>query len=202
MSATATRKRAKERRREYAATLHIRESSDSASLRVDRELGVIFGVKILGKESPNRHGKAGVKGTDYTHGAHVSLVPLLEGLRVNKNHTERSNPNRDRTVGERIGWLEKPRVENGETFADFYVLKSDPDAAKIFESAERNPRCFAMSINADGKYEVKNNRLVIELFERAYSVDVVADGGSTISLAESDRSKKGRQNMQIGRAHV
>lgn len=167
-------------------SIRVRESySGQSALRVDREAGIIYGAKVLGKSSPNTHGKAGVKGTDYLPSAHQSLISLIEGLRVNKNHTEKSNPNRDRTVGERIGWLTNPTIRGDETFADLHLLKSDPDSAKIFEAAERNPKCFALSINADGHYEIRSNRLTIDRFSKAHSVDVVADGGSTISLAES-----------------
>lgn len=171
--------------------MHLRESSFApSSLRVDREAGIIFGVKVLGSESPNTHGKSGVKGTIYKPSAHESLVSLIEscgtrGMKVNKNHTERSNPNRDRTVEERLGWLLNPVARDAETFADLHVLKSDPDSAKLFEAAERNPSCFALSINADGHYQIVDSFIVVDKFKKVWSVDTVADGGSTISLAES-----------------
>lgn len=194
MSRTIARKRAGARKPHLSRLANLCESyAGSTRLRVDRASGVIYGVKVLGKTSPNTHGKSNVTGTDYLANSHHSLVGLIEsetgGMRVNKNHTERANPNRDRTVSERIGWLENPRVEAGETYADFHVLKEDPDAAKLFEAAERNPHCFAMSINADGHYEIKDGRLQIDKFVRVKSVDVVADGGSTVSLAESKQAK-------------
>jgi hypothetical protein len=189
MTRTVTRKRAGARKPHFSSVL-IRESyAGSTGMRVDRAAGVIYHVKVLGKSSPNTHGKSGVTGTDYLPSAHQSLVSLIEsapgGLKVNKNHTERNNQNRDRTIDERFGWLVNPVAEGNETFADLHLLKDDPASAKLFEAAERNPYLFALSINADGHYQVVGNRLTIDRFNRVHSVDTVADGGTNISLAES-----------------
>jgi hypothetical protein len=172
-------------------TISIRESYESDSkMRVDREAGIIYHVKVLGEKSPNTHGKAGVKGTDYLPSAHQSLVSLIEscgvgGQKVNKNHTEKDKPNRDRTTDERVAWLVNPSREGNQTFADLHILKSDPEASKFFEAAERNPTLFALSINADGHYQIVNSRLAIDRFNKVWSVDIVTDGGSTVALNES-----------------
>ena len=197
--ATATQSR----KTRQAGNIALREDwqRPDQPLKVDRDRGIIFRVKVLGPDSPNNHGKP-VDGTDYLPSAHVSLCEAIRqpgGMPVNKNHTEKNNPNRDRTLGERFGWLENPVTENQtETYADLHLLKSDPDSAKLFEAAERNPHCFALSVNGDGHFEIKNRRLVIDKFTRLPSVDAVTNGGSTVSLAESNRARRrGRRTMTL-----
>jgi hypothetical protein len=194
--------------------VHIRESYAGVKpMVVDREAGIIYGVLVLGTESPNTHGKAGVTGADYELSAHQSLVSLIEsrqsaGMNVNKDHQERTNQNRDRRVSERFGWLLKPRIENGRTYADLHtlsrgeLLKTDLDTAHVYEAAERNPAAFAMSINGDGHYAIRDRRIKIDRFrpDRHFSVDLVTDGGTTLSLQESNRSKGTKMAISLREA--
>lgn len=167
----------------------IRESAYSApgSLTVDREKGIIYGVKIAGRESPNTHGQHGAtKGTRYTERAFLDALPLYESALSNKNHNvpSKASPH-DSNPDMRIGWFTNVRATPEGVFGDFNVLVSDPLSAKIFEAAERNPRLFAMSHNAYGSGKVIDGWFVIDKIISVDSVDLVADGGTNVSLFES-----------------
>lgn len=160
--------------------------------RVDHAAGVIYGVKILGWESPNRHGIEGVDGTVYDRAAVQEALQKYEGARVNKNHPPRDKSGQERSVGDRIGWLENVRVLEGGLFGDLHLLMKDDDAAKILEAAEKNPALFGLSHNALGKWEIRNGKAVIVEIPEVRSVDIVTEGGTTRSLFESKETV--RQN--------
>ncbi len=152
--------------------------------RVDREAAVIYGVKVVGRDSPNTHGVRGAEGTDYTPGALQEGLPLYEGLMVNADHPPRKEPGKDRSSYDRIGKLVNALVYAGETYADLHLLKSHPMSDRLMEAAEKMPDAFALSHNAMGEGEVKNGRYVVSRIVSVRSVDVVADGGSNRSLFE------------------
>ena len=79
------------------ATISILREDVSAGLdaRVDRQAGVIRGVRVLGRISKN--------GREYTAEAVRNAVGLYEGRAVNLDHPDSAN--RDRSVSSRIGWL-------------------------------------------------------------------------------------------------
>ena len=60
------------------------------ALRVDREKGIIFGVKICGTTSTNTHGIRGVEGTDYPIQVLRESNPLYGGINVNIGHRLRA----------------------------------------------------------------------------------------------------------------
>src|SRR5262245_35101259 len=55
-----------------------------AGLRVDRELGVIYGVKVLGRKSGN--------GPIYPQSVTSRALPMYEGSKVNLDHPPRMRP--------------------------------------------------------------------------------------------------------------
>ncbi len=158
--------------------------------KVDRNAGIIFDVKICAKESVNSHGIRGVDGTDYTAGAFESALSLYEGLLVNIDHPPRDKPGQDRPARDRIGKLTGCYMKGGEPYAkEFRVLKTHPMAETLFEAAESMPDAFCLSHNAYGKGEVKGTRYVVTEIPEVRSVDVVAYGGTTTSLFESQAMK-------------
>ena len=156
-------------------------------LKVDREKGVIYGVKVVGKHSGNKHGVDGVDGTDYAETALREALSWYEGLKVNCNHPDRDNPKADRDCNDRFGKLFEARIEDGEIFANLRFLKSHPMAERICEAAEDPDKedLFALSHNARGGGEVVNRRYVITVIREVRSCDIVADGGTNRSLRES-----------------
>lgn len=172
-----------------ASRVCVRESYDgSQKLRVDRERGIVYGVKVLGRESPNTHGKP-VDGTRYEREAIRSALPIIEGRRVYANHRTPRNSTADRRIEDRLGKLVAAREDGGEAYADLHLVRTHPLAESILWAAEHMPDAYCLSIDADGHGEIKNRRLVIDRILEIRSVDVVAEGGTTTSLSESKKGK-------------
>lgn len=193
MSTTGTRTRRQHSSKQPAIAAPIVERSlredarGSNPMRVDRAAGVIYGVKVLGRTSPNSHGVPGVESTEYTPEAITAACALYEGVNVNANHPDRDKPGADRDMNDRIGWLSNCRVVEGELFADLNLLLTDDRSAKLFEAAERRPQLFGLSHNALGRGEVRGTKYVITEIPEVRSVDVVADAGTVNSLFESQQ---------------
>lgn len=153
--------------------------------KVDRDKGIIFGVKVLGRTSPNRHGIDGAQSTEYTPEAMQRAVKLYEGLKVNVDHPPREKPGKDRSSFDRLGKLQNVRIEADGIYADLHLLKSHPMAERLMEAAEKMPDCFGLSHNAYGKGQVESGVYRIHEIVEVRSVDVVADAGTVQSLFES-----------------
>ncbi len=154
--------------------------------RVDRDAGIIYGVKVLGRTSPNKHGlNEAVNGTEYTAEALSNAVGLYENLKVNVDHPPRDKPGKDRSAHDRLGKLVNVRVTDEGMFADLVLLKSHPLADRLMEAAEHMPDAFGLSHNAWGKGDVVNGKYIITEIPEVRSVDVVADAGTVNSLFES-----------------
>lgn len=154
------------------------EIVQSQALQVDRAAGVIHGVRILGPRSAN--------GRRYLPEAIQKAVGLYEGRQVNYNHPKRDDPGADRSIDDRAGWLQNVRVENDGLTGDFHFLKSDPRAEKVCEAADRNPRLFGFSHNADGRTRREGGQTLVEEIIKVRSVDLVSDPATTRSLFESE----------------
>lgn len=149
--------------------------------KVDRESGVIHGVKVLGVHSRNKGGY------DYSPDAMKTAAALYEGTEVNTNHPDRSKPNATRKVEERIGWLRNCRVVEGDgVYADLHVLKTHSFAQPLFEAAERNPALLGLSHNADGATVTRGGKRIVESIERVRSVDLVGNPATNQTLFESE----------------
>lgn len=157
----------------------------SNPLRVDRDKGIIYGVKILGRQSRNRYGED-VEGTEYTPEAIKNARPLYEGIKVNCDHPPRDGKPSDRPVDKRLGKIFNVRLQDGELYGDLRALKSHPMYERLMEAAESMPDAFALSHVAFGKTKVEDGKLVVYEIREAKSVDVVADGATNKSLFESD----------------
>jgi len=149
--------------------------SFAGSPTVDREQGVVRGIKILGKISVNER--------EYTTGAIKKAASLYEGKGVYADHPSR--PDDQRKVGDRLGWLEGVLVKPDGLYGDLHVLKSHPMADSVFESAERNPRLFGLSHNAKGKSRRHDGKIFVEEIQGVRSVDLVAEPATTHGLFES-----------------
>jgi hypothetical protein len=159
-------------------------------LRVDRERGIIFSVKIVGRSSPNTHGVRGVDGTEYTSEALRQAAPLYEGINCNVDHPPRAAPDTERSAKDRFAWLENVKVQESGLYGDLHFLDPcDPLAVKMMTAAVEHPEAYALSHNAVGKGEVKGGKYVINEIPEVRSVDIVADGGSNRSLREGREMK-------------
>lgn len=166
---------------------NLSERLDLSAANVDKANCVIKNVRILGPDSPNKHG-LDVEGTDYLEPAHAQVRRLYEGMQVNIGHPPRNDPDAERHPDDRNGVLFNVKSRSPrETFADWKLIPSHPMTARLLECAA-DPQLhsqFAMSHNAKGYGHVREGRYQITEIPRVRSVDVVCNGGTNSSLFES-----------------
>ena len=160
-------------------------SSGKEALTVDREAGIIKGIKILGFTSQN--------GRRYTPEACKAAISLYEGKKVNIDHPEKG-PTQQRSTYDRFGKFINVRfVEGDGLFGDLLYLKSHEMAESVCEAAERKELndVFGMSHNAQGEGSVdKQGIFVVSRITEVRHVDLVADPATTQSLTESTATKQ------------
>jgi hypothetical protein len=155
--------------------MKLSEQTHSGPEKVDRENGVIKGVKILGFDSLN--------GRRYSESAVRSAVHLYEGKGVNVDHWRKSD---DRPVKDHFGELRNVRfIEGKGLFGDLHYLKSHPEAETILERAERMPNQFGLSHVAEGETTHKGGVVVVESITAVESVDIVSRPATNKSMFES-----------------
>ncbi|MHC4180492.1 MAG: hypothetical protein ACYSWU_23565 [Planctomycetota bacterium] len=162
-----------------AVEQEIREFTHSGGVRlgVDRESGVIRGVKLLGLESTN--------GRTYLKEAVARAAGLYEGAKVNVDH-QTGKTDGPRSYGDRIGLIENVRLDQGDggLRGD---LRANPKH-RLFEQlawdAEHSPNSVGFSHDIVGKTTSRGGRTVVEEITRVSSVDLVADPATTRGLFE------------------
>ncbi len=154
-------------------------TSSPAGLRVDREQGVIYGVKVLGRKSGN--------GPTYPQPVTRDALPLYEGVKVNLDHPPRTRPADDRSVQDRFGKLQNVRDLADGLYADLHYIRSHPLAAVVAEAAESMPDVFGLSHNANIRESLDTGEVVA--INRVRSVDLVADPGTTRGIFESQEKR-------------
>lgn len=171
---------------------HLSEAFTHGSpLKVDREKGVIYGVRVLGSESKNTYGVAGIEATEYAAGAHADACRLYEGITVNVDHVGKGDK-KSRSANDSFGVLKNARTlsENGRpvTYADLHYLSTHEMSGRVCEDVEKGLGVFGLSHDAyAGKETVdkRRKRLVIEGLRSANSVDLVWKPATNRNLWES-----------------
>lgn len=168
-------------------------------LKVDREAGIIYGVRVLGSESRNTHGVSGVEGTEYAKAAHDDARRLYEGLPCNLNHIDGKTKRVVQDVFGEFRNVDQKSV-NGKpvTYADLHYLKSHEMSGRVCESVERGMSVFGMShdaISNKERIDKKKKRLVIEGLESANSIDLVYRPATNRNLWESTEMKTTLKEM-------
>jgi len=157
-------------------TLQEYVDSRGLSMRVDREAGIIRGVKILGPDSRN--------GRTYLPDALAKAVALYEGAKVNVNHPK-GNPLGPRDYQDRIGVIRNVVHRSGEgLFADFHFNPKHALAEQLAWDAEHAPENVGFSHNVVARTLRQGDAVVVEEILRVQSVDLVADPASTRGLFE------------------
>jgi hypothetical protein len=157
----------------------LQEYCDSRGvrMRVDREEGVIRGVKILGLQSRNRR--------SYLPEALAQAARLYEDAKVNVNHPK-GNPAAPRDYQDRMGMIRNVNARPGEgLFADFYFNPKHALAEQLIWDAEHAPENVGFSHNVEARTVRQGDQVVVEAITRVQSVDLVADPATTRSLFES-----------------
>lgn len=157
-------------------TVKLIETVYSADAKIDREAGVIRGVKVLGRESAN--------GRTYSDQAMKDAARLYEGAEVNIDH-DRKEPNRERGLLEGFGVLRGVVEQPDGVYSDLHYLKTHPATEVFLERAERFPDKVGLSHNADGKASRRSGKLIVESIAKVNSVDVVRNPATNKGLFES-----------------
>jgi hypothetical protein len=151
--------------------------SRGVAVRVDRQAGVIRGVKILGLHSRN--------GRSYLPEALAGAVGLYEEAKVNVNHPK-GNPGGPRDYQDRIGVIRNVAVRTGEgLFADFHFNPKHALAEQLVWDAEHAPENVGFSHNVQAQTRRQGDCLVVEAITKVQGVDLVADPATTRGLFES-----------------
>lgn len=156
--------------------LSLSEASASGP-RVDREKGIIYGVKALGWKSQNgrTYDPAGVD------------PALYEGRGVCADHVR---PGESRSTRDTIGWLEGCRKDaspGGGIYAERLRLLN-PEGEyerRLMSAAADAPHLFGLSHTAKGREKAGSHGSRIEAVEHVDTVDVVRDPATVAGLYES-----------------
>ncbi len=169
----------------------LREGAPLAG-RVDWDEGIIFGVKVNGRTSPNTHGVEGARSSEYTMEALREELPQIEGIEVNVDHPDRHQPDRDVSARDRYAWITEAHLTEDGIFGNlhFYNPKGELAVSMMTSAEKRQGKGFALSHNARGSGDVVNGVYRITTVPEVRSVDIVADGGSNRSLFEGRRGRK------------
>ncbi|HTQ40779.1 MAG TPA: hypothetical protein VMJ32_17285 [Pirellulales bacterium] len=156
----------------------LQEYCDSRglALRVDRQAGLIRGIKILGTHSRN--------GRDYLPDALARAVGLYEGAKVNVNHPK-GHPLAPRDYQERIGVIRNVQHRPGDgLFADFHFNPKHYLSEQLMWDAEQAPENVGFSHNVQAHTRRQGEITVVEEILQVHSVDLVADPATTRGLFE------------------
>lgn len=160
--------------------MQIKEVSRIGS-RVDRALGLVPGVKILGLRSGNKGGYR------YSASALKAAVALYEGARVNVDHAPQEDRSRERSYRDRFGRLVNVRfVPQKGLFGDLKFNPHHELAEQFAWDVENDPAKLGMShvARATLRRDSESGDVIVESIDHVKCVDVVADPATTASLFE------------------
>jgi hypothetical protein len=147
-------------------------------LRVDRDAGVLRGVKLIGLESTN--------GRRYRPEALVVAANLYEGAKVNVNHPP-SGPLAPRDYRDRLGVIHEVEFRAGEgLFGNLHFNPKHALAEQLAWDAEHNPRNVGFSHNVLARLVREGEHTIVEAITHVQSVDLVADPAATQGLFEAE----------------
>lgn len=177
----------------------VMDAGTGPALTIDKEHGVVHGVKVLGLQSTNTHRVPGAKRTIYAKDALAKAVPLYEGVVVRMNHDPRDKPQGgDSNIERNIGVLRNVRLAEDGIRADLHYKKSHPFVPQLIEDIERRMGTLALSHDADGKGPVgKDGTFTVEQILEVRSVDLVTKGGTTANLWESNEGKNMAETRKV-----
>jgi len=143
-------------------------------LSIDREKGLIEGVKILGAKSRN--------GNFYTDQALNAVASLYEGVDVYDGHHTRK-------YSDHVGTITAPYRKGDAVFGALQLRKHHALYEQVLDDAENNPGNLALSHEVmDGDYEatmVSEGRRIDDIF-KVDAVAIVKRGGTNKSLVEEE----------------
>ena len=146
------------------------------AMRVDREVGILRGVKLIGLESRN--------GRRYRESALAAAATLYEEAKVNVNHPK-EGPLTPRDYQDRLGVIRGVELRAGEgLFGDLHFNPKHALAEQLLWDAEHNPQNVGFSHNVLARLSLEDETVVVEEITQVQSVDLVADPATTQGLFE------------------
>ena len=150
--------------------------SRGVEMRVDRQQGVLRGVKLLGLQSRN--------GRKYLPDALSAARALYEGARVNVNHAK-GHPLAARDYQDRLGVVRQIAWRNAEgLFGDLHFNPRHALAEQLVWDAEHAPENVGLSHNVQARTVRQGDDTIVEAILKVHSVDLVADPATTAGLFE------------------
>jgi hypothetical protein len=146
--------------------------------RVDREAGVIRGVKLLGRKSRN--------GRTYSERALRNGVALYAGRKVFVDHPRQSEANEDRRFRDWVGVIENPKFAGDGIYGDIRLRKQSEHFEALIEAATEFNGFFGLSHVADGDSRYQGSEEIVESIAEVYSVDIVTEPATAAGLFEGD----------------
>lgn len=146
------------------------------AVRLNRDAGILQGVKILGLESKN--------GRVYRPAALERAIDLYEGARVNVNHVPHA-PHAPRGYEDRIGAVRNVHTRGDGLYGDFYFNPKHQLAEQLLWDAEHAPENVGFSHNVLARTSQHDGQTIVEEITRVQSVDLVADPATTRGLFEA-----------------
>lgn len=151
--------------------------------RVDREGGMIRGVKLLGSNSRNRR--------RYTNDAMAEAAPKYAGKKVYLDHPDRDRFGDDRKIEHWVGNIVNPRYQGGAIYGDIKLRRKHPKFEEIIEMAEEFPDAVGMSHVAEGNSRNEHGEEIVDHIAEIYSVDLVTEPATTAGFFESVGDEQG-----------
>lgn len=147
------------------------------NVKIDKDAGIIYGVKILGNMSRNNR--------RYPIATLRDAVTLYENAKVNLDHPE-GDPRQNRSYQDRFGMIKNVRLDESEgLYADFHYNTKHPLAEQLLWDAENAPENVGFSHNVEAHIEKEDEFDVVTQIVSVRSVDLVADPATTHGLFES-----------------
>ncbi|MFN3151393.1 hypothetical protein [Bremerella sp.] len=153
------------------------------ALHVDTENGIIHDVKICGNRSKN--------GRVYPPEVLAEAAPLYEGVTVYLNHG--MVPGDEREIDVHFGNLQNVHAQNGELFADLHYVTTHPLAASIVERAQKFPRNFGLSHDAEVEAIATGDVQQVQRITAVNSVDLVTRPATSEGLFEQQATSPKRK---------
>ncbi len=157
--------------------------SRGVAVRVDRQAGVLRGVKILGLESRN--------GRSYRPEALAQAARLYEGAKVNVNHPK-GGPYAPRDYQDRIGVIRNVAARGDGLYGDFHFNPKHALAEQLLWDAEHAPENVGFSHHVEARLARSGQGAIVEEILRVQSVDLVADPATTRGLFEGQPGGESR----------
>jgi hypothetical protein len=158
---------------------HLQEfcSSRGLALRIDRDAGLLRGVKLLGLTSKN--------GREYPEATLARAAALYDGAKVNVNHPK-GHPLAPRDYQDRLGTIRNVVARPGEgLFGDLQYNPKHVLAEQLIWDAEHAPENVGFSHNVQARTAKRGDQTIVEEILAVQSVDLVADPATTRGLFES-----------------